>query len=106
MLGRPLGDQGLIVLLPERVPSYPDSSLDDVLLHETAHVLVARAAGGRPLPRWFQEGMAMIAGRSWGRDDSYVKFGSCDLSRRCRDCPGCRGKIGPRSATCGNAASF
>jgi len=69
VVGYALGDQGLIVLLPERVPSYPDSSLDDVLAHETAHVLVARAAGGRPLPRWFQEGMAMIAGRSWGLDD-------------------------------------
>ncbi|HEV7787059.1 MAG TPA: hypothetical protein VGQ28_17075 [Thermoanaerobaculia bacterium] len=69
VVGYALGDQGLIVLLPERVPSYPDSSLDDVLLHETAHVLVARAAAGRPLPRWFQEGMAMIAGRSWGLDD-------------------------------------
>ncbi|HEX4960746.1 MAG TPA: hypothetical protein VF173_07900 [Thermoanaerobaculia bacterium] len=69
VVGYAMGDQGLIVLLPQRVPSYPDSSLDDVLLHETAHVLVARAAGGRPLPRWFQEGMAMIAGRSWGLDD-------------------------------------
>src|SRR5258706_5733297 len=69
VVGYALGNQGLIVLLPERVPRYPDSSLDDVLLHETAHVLVARAAAGRPLPRWFQEGMAMIAGRSWGLDD-------------------------------------
>jgi hypothetical protein len=69
VVGYAVGEQSLIVLLPERVPSYPDSSLDDVLLHETAHVLVARAAGGRPLPRWFQEGMAMIAGRSWGLDD-------------------------------------
>jgi len=69
VVGYAMGERGLIVLLPERVPSYPDVSLDDVLLHETAHVLVARAAGGRPLPRWFQEGMAMIAGRSWGLDD-------------------------------------
>src|SRR5256885_2326590 len=37
--------------------------------HEMAHVLVARAAGGHPLPRWFHEGMAMIAGLSWGLDD-------------------------------------
>src|SRR5947208_8941725 len=29
VVGYALGDQGLIVLLPERVPSYPDSSLDD-----------------------------------------------------------------------------
>jgi hypothetical protein len=69
VVGYAMGDQGLIVLLPQRVPAYPDSSLDDVLLHETAHILVARAADGHPLPRWFQEGMAMIAGRSWSLDD-------------------------------------
>lgn len=67
--GYAMGDQGLIVLLPGRVPSYPDSSLSDLLAHETAHVLIARAAGGRPLPRWFHEGLAMIAGLSWGLED-------------------------------------
>jgi hypothetical protein len=67
--GYAIGEEGVIVLLPGRVPSYPDSSLSDLLAHEVAHVLVARAAGGRPLPRWFHEGMAMIAGLSWGFDD-------------------------------------
>jgi hypothetical protein len=67
--GYAVGEQGVIVLLPGRVPSYPDSSLSDLLAHEVAHVLIARAAGGRPLPRWFHEGMAMIAGLSWGFDD-------------------------------------
>jgi hypothetical protein len=67
--GYAVGEQGVIVLLPGRVPSYPDSSLADLLAHEVAHVMVARAAGGRPLPRWFHEGMAMIAGLSWGFDD-------------------------------------
>lgn len=67
--GYAMGEQGVIVLLPGRVPSYPDSSLADLLAHEVAHVLVARAAGNRPLPRWFHEGMAMIAGLSWGFDD-------------------------------------
>lgn len=67
--GYAMGEQGVIVLLPGRVPSYPDSSLTDLLSHEVAHVLVARAAAGRPLPRWFHEGMAMIAGLSWGFDD-------------------------------------
>lgn len=67
--GYALGGQGVIVLLPERVPSYPDSSLSDLLSHEVAHVLIARAAGGHPLPRWFHEGMAMIAGLSWDLED-------------------------------------
>ncbi|HEX7186107.1 MAG TPA: hypothetical protein VF756_30050 [Thermoanaerobaculia bacterium] len=62
-------ERSLIVLLPARTPSYPDSSLEDLLRHEVAHVLVARAAGGQPIPRWFHEGLAMIAGLSWGLDD-------------------------------------
>jgi hypothetical protein len=67
--GYALSDRGLVVLLPQRVPNYPDSSLEDLLRHEVAHVLIARAAGHRPLPRWFHEGLAMIAGGSWGLDD-------------------------------------
>ncbi|HEX9941993.1 MAG TPA: hypothetical protein VGG03_08255 [Thermoanaerobaculia bacterium] len=68
--GYSLSDQGLIVLMPQRVPSYPASSLEDLLRHEVAHVLIARASAGRPLPRWFHEGVALIAGGSWGFDDS------------------------------------
>jgi hypothetical protein len=60
---------GVVVLMPAREPSYPDSSLEDLLRHEVAHVLIGRAAGGRPVPRWFQEGLAMIAGQSWGLED-------------------------------------
>ncbi|HEX5718187.1 MAG TPA: hypothetical protein VF179_18645 [Thermoanaerobaculia bacterium] len=67
--GYAFSEEGVIVLLPARAPSYPDSSLEELLRHEVAHVLVARAAGGRPLPRWFHEGLAMIAGLSWGLDD-------------------------------------
>lgn len=67
--GYAYGNEGVIVLLPARTPSYPDSSLEELLRHEVAHVLVARAAGGRPLPRWFHEGVALIAGTSWGLDD-------------------------------------
>ena len=67
--GFAVADSGLVVLIPSRLPAVPDTSLEDLLGHEVAHVLVARAAGGRPLPRWFHEGMAMIAGLSWGLDE-------------------------------------
>lgn len=67
--GYAFGEQGVIVLLPARTPTYPESSMEELLRHEVAHVLVARAAGGRSLPRWFHEGLAMIAGLSWGFDD-------------------------------------
>ncbi len=63
------GAAGLVVLIPSRVPAYPDHSLETVLCHEVTHVLVARAAGRRPVPRWFNEGLALVAAREWGVED-------------------------------------
>jgi hypothetical protein len=58
-----------VILLPERTLAYPDDSLEDVLDHEVAHVLIHRASGGRRVPRWFDEGLAMTAERVWGIED-------------------------------------
>ncbi len=60
---------GLVVLIPSRVPGYPDHTLGTVLTHEIAHVLIARAAGHQPIPRWFNEGLAIHAAREWGFED-------------------------------------
>lgn len=54
---------GVVLLLPARVARYPDRGLEALLQHEVMHVLVFRAARGRPVPRWFDEGLAMAAGR-------------------------------------------
>ena len=62
-------EKNLIVLFPARSPSYPHDTLEDVLHHEVAHVLMARAAGGSQLPLWFHEGLAMMAERMWGLED-------------------------------------
>jgi hypothetical protein len=59
----------VIVLLPGRTLSYPHHSIEEVLQHEVAHVLVARAAGHRPVPRWFHEGVALLAERTWSLGD-------------------------------------
>ena len=67
--GYAYGALGQIVLFPARSPTYPDSTLEEVLLHEVSHVLTARAAGGRPVPRWFNEGLAMYVGRPWSLED-------------------------------------
>jgi hypothetical protein len=61
--GFAIGDSNLVVIFPARSPGYPDRTLEDVLRHEVAHVLVSRAAGGRPVPRWFNEGVAMSVER-------------------------------------------
>ena len=60
---------GLIVIFPHRAPVYPHGTLEDVLRHELAHVLIARASGGASVPRWFNEGLAMAAERPWGLTD-------------------------------------
>jgi hypothetical protein len=67
--GYAMGERGAVVLFPSRTPSYPDSSLEDLLRHEVAHILIARAAGGQPLPRWFHEGVAMATEIGWGLED-------------------------------------
>ena len=64
------GNRIRVVLVPEesRIArgSYPHDSLEVVLHHEVAHILTARAAGGGRLPRWFNEGLASVAERTWG----------------------------------------
>jgi hypothetical protein len=67
--GFAVAEQSVVVLLPERVSSYPYDSASALLTHEVTHVLLARAAGGRPLPRWFQEGVALLAARDWALAD-------------------------------------
>jgi len=62
-------DTDFIVLFPARAPIYPHGTLEDVLRHELAHVLVARMARGHSVPRWFNEGLAMAAERPWGLTD-------------------------------------
>lgn len=63
------GESRTIVLFPGRVSSYPDDNLKTLVHHEIAHVLVAEAARGRPVPRWFNEGLATVAAREWGIED-------------------------------------
>lgn len=63
------GNDATIVLFPARVRSYPDRNLRALVHHEVAHVLVAQAARGRPVPRWFNEGVATVAAREWGVED-------------------------------------
>ncbi len=63
------GGAGLVVLIPSRVPGYPDKTLETVLRHEIAHVLIARATGHRGVPRWFNEGLAIHGARDWGIED-------------------------------------
>jgi len=69
MSGYALGHASTIVLFTDRTLTYPNDSLNDVFLHEIGHILAHRAAGEQPLPRWFDEGLAMLAARTWDLED-------------------------------------
>ena len=67
-------------LLPERrigairmaaAAGYPYGSLESVLAHEATHMILHDAVG-RPLPRWFDEGVATWEGRRWSFEDAWV----------------------------------
>jgi hypothetical protein len=68
--GYAMGEIGTVVVFPSRAEVYPYDSLEELLQHEVAHVMVARAAGGGEVPRWLHEGIAMTAGGAWGLEDS------------------------------------
>ena len=80
--GFAIAEASLVVLIPSRSPMYPDDGLEDVLHHEVAHALIARAAGGHPVPRWFNEGLAMAAERTWGLEDQARLFRELTLVGR------------------------
>ena len=63
------GASGRVVLFPSRSLRYPHDSLEAVLRHEVAHILIVRAADGEAVPRWFNEGLAVVAERAWHFED-------------------------------------
>lgn len=81
------GGERLIVLFPARVRSYPDRNLRALVHHEVAHVLVAQATRGRPVPRWFNEGVATVAAREWGVEDR-ARFAMAVLGGKARSTRG------------------
>lgn len=55
-----------IVIVPARISAYPYDSLESVVLHEIVHLALNARADGRPLPRWFHEGVAVSVESGWG----------------------------------------
>ena len=85
--GFAVGESNLIVIFPSRSPAYPDNTLEDVLRHEAAHILIWRASAGRPVPRWFNEGLAMEVERARRLQDEtqllyhFITGGHMDLEQ-------------------------
>jgi hypothetical protein len=54
-----------VIIFPDRVLSYPYDSLESVMRHEVVHLALNARAGGRRLPRWFHEGVAVSIESGW-----------------------------------------
>lgn len=67
--GYAVPEESFIVVYPQRATTYPIDGMEELLRHEVAHVLLGRASGGKELPRWFNEGVATVAGGTWGLSD-------------------------------------
>jgi hypothetical protein len=65
IVGSAVGSES-IVIYPQRIGSYPYDSLESVVLHEVVHLALSTRAAGRPLPRWFHEGVAVSVEAGWG----------------------------------------
>lgn len=76
--GRAFGSER-VEIFPQRVTSYPYDSLDSVVRHEIVHLALGQRAGGRPLPRWFHEGVAVTVEAGWGvRDELQLLVAALD----------------------------
>ncbi len=71
-------DWGAAVAIPERqsiAVKSPDKfnvgkSLAELLAHEYAHLVVAERSGFYSVPRWFDEGVAMLVSTEWSWSDN------------------------------------
>lgn len=57
-------DSNLIILRagPEEIST---GRLKEIAIHELSHVVLGQALGGKHIPRWFDEGLAMYESREW-----------------------------------------
>ena len=68
-----------VIIFPDRIGPYPHDSLETVVRHEVVHLALNSAAGGRPLPRWFHEGVAVTTESGWGaRDEMRLLLAALD----------------------------
>ena len=57
--------RGIIFLRSPSVRGGMAEPLEQVLDHELAHIILGRAFGARPVPRWLQEGVAQLVAREY-----------------------------------------
>ncbi|MEZ5358424.1 MAG: peptidase MA family metallohydrolase [Candidatus Zixiibacteriota bacterium] len=66
----------IVIKSPRILPG--DKSLGELAAHEYTHIALARKVGYRPIPRWFNEGMAQYLSAEWDWQDN-VAMGTAIL---------------------------
>ncbi len=61
---------GLVLLTVKPIHPSSNHDLNEVFRHELAHIALEDAVAGRPVPRWFNEGFAVLA----SGETSYVRL--------------------------------
>jgi hypothetical protein len=62
--GLAIPSKGQIVIFADRVGTYPHEGLPGVLAHEASHLVLGGALeAGQRVPRWYDEGLAMVVER-------------------------------------------
>lgn len=65
-IGLSLGDRHTVVVARDTsLPGAAETDLEKTFVHELAHVAVEIAQGDGEVPRWFNEGFALIHAREW-----------------------------------------
>lgn len=55
----------LIILRSQKATDSRGMDLAEIAVHEFTHVVLGQAVGGKRIPRWFDEGLAMYESREW-----------------------------------------
>ena len=71
--GEALPEENVIVVIIDRLGFYPDLDSISVFTHELTHIFLFNAVqeGKVFIPRWFDEGVAMLEARKWGVRDHF-----------------------------------
>lgn len=64
-IGLSLSDRGVIIVVNGAGPNGELVDLQKTFEHELAHVAIDRARAGHPIPRWFNEGFALMQADEW-----------------------------------------
>ena len=62
----------LIILRSPRAVKGGRTKIEEVLKHEYAHLVLARALKGHEAPQWFDEGFTMLQSRGWNFSWTYI----------------------------------